>query len=736
MNSEEAFRHDAGVTTTPPQLPGSATSSMSMNPLIGLTQQQPTSSVHLPGLQLPLAPELALLLQNLPQHQPPQQQPQAPDVFALAAAQMQAQLTASLTSQANQAHQNAAGFNPLLLSLVNLQQPFNPLYSNLAKMLLTLNMNQQLLAAQNPANDLLAALSQENALSGLPRPANAVPIQQQLGFPQLAQMQATSRPQFTSSSQAQFVPSYAQQQMSLKRSAPSSIQSAIERKKSCPVTRQRPQPTAPPARQLSQQIASKHHQHHPPHILPMSERPLRALTPVWEEMKKFIANISDEDREKNNQFKKVVMDRLDIILLEELGPYENKPSDKPKEEELVEDKPDAKEKDENSASLNVDVEGASPEPPPGTVSSAFRRVSRNMEASASSNTDSSETSKPSTLSPSSSPSLSPTAAASPTGSQSAELCEKLQAIGLEHKAHTILPDVFCNSDAIFDQKFPLMWSGAMKMKQQVVAVNLHFISGSKEFFAKTFGSFDGQHREMVHIKQQMRLEKNLNSRNTDLAQNPSQNRQNIRDGDLYIARHWDYDYALVFRRAKNEWANVKNNPWVPRIINNASSAYTMGYKKDVPDNLLGFGSEHCCSSSAPVVCASLVSVCFGVSVPACPQRSFVRLPPNSPSHTFMRQMHSGNYATMLCLCRGSDANSIQEQQNVMQKSFIDYLDHKQIAGIAHFQEHGALQQTLVHVFSNSQYTDNYLKGMAAGLKEHLVSRDMKFLLVILTPKAT
>lgn len=235
--------------------------------------------------------DLAAMLQQIQAFQAAQQQ-QAPVVTTASAPSFVNSLENILgqASLASLATAGAAAMNPLsLLALSTSLNPQGPMYQGLARALMTLNMGQ--LIANHQTSELLASMGQQDALMALLAGRGGNPFQLPGQQSQLQQQGVFAVPHIPQ------IP-----HMSLKRNNKEQLAvGGSDRKKSCP-----------------QLAMSGGHQGQPP------SQPVAAPPPVAPQSpspppKSMFENLPPEMKEKNEMFRKEILRRLDIILLEELG---------------------------------------------------------------------------------------------------------------------------------------------------------------------------------------------------------------------------------------------------------------------------------------------------------------------------------------------------------------------------------------------------------------------------------
>ncbi|EFO85760.1 hypothetical protein CRE_01724 [Caenorhabditis remanei] len=425
----------------------------------------------------PPATSTADLVTMLQQIQAAQAAQQVPVVTTASASNPLLNLEAliSTASLANLA--TGAALNPLsMLALTSSLNPSNPVYQGIARALLTMNMGQML--ANHQTSEILAAsMNQQDTLMALLAGRNGMPFP----LPQANQQQQQQASQL----QGGFAIPQGISHMSLKRNNKEQlIVGASDRKKSCPPLAM----VSAQGQQSSQQpvVATNVAPPAPPPPPPRSPSPPR---------KSMFENLPPEMKEKNEMFRKEILRRLDIILLEELGA----------EDEEVEKKPDLKQIPTSEEDID-DTKGDSM----GSEGSAFRRIlSRSSTMGGNSGSPSaSGTTTPSTTSSISSGPESPPLEGDPL---STDFLDMLASVAQKHREQSNSEALSAKiiDEAAFTKNFPMVWTGRLALKSTETMVNLHLINGSETFLNGVLGRHltnDNPRRDSVKILQRLRLD--------------------------------------------------------------------------------------------------------------------------------------------------------------------------------------------------------------------------------------
>uniref|UniRef100_A0A1I7TFC0 SPOC domain-containing protein n=1 Tax=Caenorhabditis tropicalis TaxID=1561998 RepID=A0A1I7TFC0_9PELO len=423
---------------------------------------QPSTTVNRPANELPQKEEFQVQRWFYNHLQAAQAAQHVPVVTA-APNPLEALLsTASLANLAT-----GGALNPLsMLALTSSLNQSSPVYQGIARVLLTMNMGQML--ATHQTSELLATMNQQDTLMALLAARNGLPFP----FPQQNQQQQAP-------SQGGFAVPQMLPHMSLKRAnKDSSNVGGSDRKKSCP-------PLA---------MVSGQQQPQQPVVASRVAPPPRSPSPPRKSM---FENLPPEMKEKNEMFRKEILRRLDIILLEELGADD---------EEEVEKKPDTKQ----IQSSEEDIEESSKADSMGAEGSAFRRIlSRSSTIGNNSGSPStSGTTSPSTTSSLSSGPDSPPLEGDPL---STDFLDMLTSVALKHREQSTSEALSAKivDEAAFTQHFPMVWTGRLALKSTETMINLHLINGSETFLNNVLGrqlNDENSRRDSVKILQRLRLD--------------------------------------------------------------------------------------------------------------------------------------------------------------------------------------------------------------------------------------
>ncbi|UMM18190.1 hypothetical protein L5515_014368 [Caenorhabditis briggsae] len=380
----------------------------------------------------------------------------------------------SLLSMATMANLTGAAVNPLsMFAVTHAINQANPVYQGIARALLSMNMG---LLANQQASEVIG---QQETLMNILAAKNGLPFQ----LPQLSQ-QPQQQPAATSQGGfaiPQGLP------ISLKRGNKDQLANATDRKKSCPPT------VTSQGQQTLQQLMGTNAAPPPP-------PPPRSPSPPRKSM---FENLPPEMKEKNEMFRKEILRRLDIILLEELGA----------DDEEAEVKPDLQEQKQIPTS-EEDVDETKGDSM-GSEGSAFRRIlSRSSTMNNSSSASASRTTTPSTTSSiSSGPDSPPLESAPPleSDSLSPKFLDMLTSVAVKHREDSSSDALSANimDEVAFTQHFPMVWTGRLTMKSTETMINLHLINGSETFLNGVLGrqlNEENPRRDSVKINQRLRLD--------------------------------------------------------------------------------------------------------------------------------------------------------------------------------------------------------------------------------------
>ncbi|CAL2033108.1 hypothetical protein CAEBREN_06039 [Caenorhabditis brenneri] len=373
----------------------------------------------------------------------------------------------ALLNTASLANLATGGLNPLsMLALTSTLNQSSPVYQGIARVLLTMNMGQML--ATHQTSELLATMNQQESLMALIAARSGLPFP----FPQPNQQQQ----------QAQALPpsGFAIPQVlshSSKRTNKDQMSvGGPDRKKSCP----------PSINQVQQQ--------QPPQPVVASAPPPRSPSPPRKSM---FENLPPEMKEKNEMFRKEILRRLDIILLEELGA---------EDEEEVDKKSDTKQ----VSSSEEDTDDSKEADSMGAEGSAFRRI-LSRSSTMGNNSTSPSASRTTTPSTTSSLSSGPDSPPLECESLSTDFLNMLANVALKNRERPSSENLSAKivDKADFTKNFPMVWTGRLSLKSTDCMINLHLINGSETFLNDVLGrqiNDENPRRDSMKIVQRLRLD--------------------------------------------------------------------------------------------------------------------------------------------------------------------------------------------------------------------------------------